>query len=384
MKKITTVIWLIRGSEMFVYVFLINLFTIYIPLIVLGILMPKFTKKTLLFGFVIPEKVSSEEEVIKLKNLYTRNYAYSAGLFSLIINIVSFNTENFNLQISGIFILLLILGANYLYVHKKAKELKKIHGWTLSKKQMVVVNTSKNTDIKFVSSYFFLIPLFISILTLIITIFNYSNLPSQIPINFDILGNPTTFREKGFLTAYSLSLNQIGMTGLFFGIYKVLIRVRPSIQAAKPKTSLKQNLIAKNYWAKYMLTVIILITLHFMYMQLTIINIITLNTAFHIFVNGLVTIVPMIGVIFVAFKTGQSGSRIKIDEHEEINDKIIDRDDDKFWKLGTFYYNKDDSSIFIEKRFGIGWTINFGHPIGILITIIISILIGISLFFSVK
>jgi uncharacterized membrane protein len=31
------------------------------------------------------------------------------------------------------------------------------------------------------------------------------------------------------------------------------------------------------------------------------------------------------------------------------------------WKLGVFYANRDDSAIFVPKRFGIGYTLNFGH-----------------------
>lgn len=369
---------------MFVYIFLINLLTIYIPLILLGLLMPKFIRKTLLFGVVIPEKVNNEQEVIDLKNLYKRNFIYSSVGFSTIINSIAFITKNYNLQMMGIFLLLAILWVNYIYIHKKAKELKKAKGWTLNKKQMVVVNTSKKPDIKFISPYLFMLPLLVSITTLMITFFNYESLPNQIPINFDFTGNPTTYVEKGVLTAYSIPINQIGMTGLFFGIYKMIVRVKPNIQATKPKTSLKQNLIAKNYWAKYIAFLIILLTLHFMYMQLIIIGIFNQGNKFHIFANVLVTLIPMIGAIYVVFKTGQSGSRIKIDEHEEVSDKIIDRDDDNFWKFGTFYYNKDDSSIFVEKRFGIGWTINFGHPIGIIITAILLILILGSFFFSMN
>jgi uncharacterized membrane protein len=31
------------------------------------------------------------------------------------------------------------------------------------------------------------------------------------------------------------------------------------------------------------------------------------------------------------------------------------------WKLGMFYFNPDDSALFVEKRIGIGYTINFAH-----------------------
>ena len=35
---------------------------------------------------------------------------------------------------------------------------------------------------------------------------------------------------------------------------------------------------------------------------------------------------------------------------------------DQVWKLGVFYYNPDDAALFVEKRFGVGYTLNFAHP----------------------
>jgi uncharacterized membrane protein len=34
------------------------------------------------------------------------------------------------------------------------------------------------------------------------------------------------------------------------------------------------------------------------------------------------------------------------------------------WKLGLFYFNPDDPALFVEKRIGIGYTINFAHASG--------------------
>jgi uncharacterized membrane protein len=34
---------------------------------------------------------------------------------------------------------------------------------------------------------------------------------------------------------------------------------------------------------------------------------------------------------------------------------------DEAWKLGQFYYNPDDPALLVEKRFGIGYTLNFGN-----------------------
>jgi uncharacterized membrane protein len=41
----------------------------------------------------------------------------------------------------------------------------------------------------------------------------------------------------------------------------------------------------------------------------------------------------------------------------------VSPDDDHFWKLGMIYFNPQDPSILVNKRFGIGRTLNFGNPI---------------------
>ncbi len=41
---------------------------------------------------------------------------------------------------------------------------------------------------------------------------------------------------------------------------------------------------------------------------------------------------------------------------------IGDGTPDACWKFGMFYFNRDDAALFVEKRFGIGYTLNFAHP----------------------
>jgi len=39
----------------------------------------------------------------------------------------------------------------------------------------------------------------------------------------------------------------------------------------------------------------------------------------------------------------------------------IKKQNSKFYKLGLFYYNPDDPSLFVEKRVGIGQDFNWAH-----------------------
>ena len=38
------------------------------------------------------------------------------------------------------------------------------------------------------------------------------------------------------------------------------------------------------------------------------------------------------------------------------------RDDDRYWYGGFLYNNPDDPAMFVPRRFGLGWSLNFGHP----------------------
>src|SRR5699024_12602198 len=86
----------------------------------------------------------------------------------------------------------------------------------------------------------------------------------------------------------------------------------------------------------------------------------------------------LIAVIVLSIKVGRGGSRDKI--QEDIERDVIERDDDEHWKFGIFYFTPQDPALFVEKRFGIGWTNNFARPLSwVLLGLII--LIPLSLIF---
>jgi uncharacterized membrane protein len=71
-------------------------------------------------------------------------------------------------------------------------------------------------------------------------------------------------------------------------------------------------------------------------------------------------------VLVVLARLGQGGSRLrglKQKSSAVSATPVGDRTPDRYWKLGVFYFNPDDSAIFVEKRFGLGYSLNFGRPI---------------------
>lgn len=51
-------------------------------------------------------------------------------------------------------------------------------------------------------------------------------------------------------------------------------------------------------------------------------------------------------------------------------------DDDQHWKGGLFYVNRNDPALVVPRRFGLGWTVNLGHPAGIALTILLLLVIA--------
>jgi uncharacterized membrane protein len=93
----------------------------------------------------------------------------------------------------------------------------------------------------------------------------------------------------------------------------------------------------------------------------------------------------LIGTIFgIAFRAGQGGWRWGMAGGTATIPSefppIGDRTPDECWKLGLFYVNRNDPALFVEKRFGIGWTANFGNPrawflIGAIVFVIVATLV---------
>ena len=61
----------------------------------------------------------------------------------------------------------------------------------------------------------------------------------------------------------------------------------------------------------------------------------------------------------------------------------FNRQNDEFWRWGIMYNNPNDLAIWVEKRTGLGWTLNFGHKEAWLIIFMILVILSAFLLFTV-
>jgi uncharacterized membrane protein len=59
----------------------------------------------------------------------------------------------------------------------------------------------------------------------------------------------------------------------------------------------------------------------------------------------------------------------------------VDATPDSCWRLSSIYYNPADPALFVQKRIGLGYTLNFANPMSWLVTAVILALIPAAIFF---
>ena len=322
---------------------------------------PYMTRKTENFGVLIPESLYYRNDFKAMRKSYTLIVlivlAAISGILFLLAFIVASQTL-YIIYIASLFLYLISSFVIYLPFHRKMKAIKRAESWQSEKQPTLVVDTSFRKEKLTVSLGWFIIPFLICLGTWLITFLLYDQAPNQIPIHTDFAGN-ITYDDKTVGTLLMMPGVQLVLLIIFIFVHYIMKVSKQQVSAENPAVSKQQNILFRRRWSAFMLITGTLTIILFLFIQLTFIYP-SLIKYEDIAIFSIVGII-LIGTIVLSLTTGQGGSRIKV--NKEIDKTVMDRDDDQFWKLGQFYFNKEDPSIFIEKRFGVGWTNNWAHPL---------------------
>ena len=96
------------------------------------------------------------------------------------------------------------------------------------------------------------------------------------------------------------------------------------------------------------------------------------------------SLLPLPVPFYLSLRYGQGGSRLADaptttlglngPAGEFANDAPVgDRTPDECWKWGQIYYNADDAAIWVEKRTGVGYTLNFAQPLAWILMLTITL-----------
>ncbi|WP_391206312.1 DUF1648 domain-containing protein [Psychrobacillus sp. L4] len=329
---------------------------------------PKFLKQTEVFGVYVPEQHVKEKTIVHLKKRYT-TVVLTTGLVILLGYFLWAFTQNpdeetLALVSVGVQFTSLFMSIGYYFImHIRVKKLKVEQGWTSGKNEVRIVDLKFQEKLQLIPRIVFIIPMIITVGLIIYTFMKYAQMPDMIPTHWGPSGQPDAFSKKTYFSVISMPIILLVMQGMFLLMSEGMKFSGAKINPANKKTSVSQQLAFRKYSSWFALFISLSTTLLMGYLHLQTIHP-EIASPWIMFTLPIVfLVITFVGVGIYTVKVGQSGSRLKVGGVSPSSEEKIAVDDDKYWKGGLFYINKDDPSILVEKRFGVGWTFNFGRPI---------------------
>ncbi|MFL0248955.1 DUF1648 domain-containing protein [Clostridium neuense] len=326
------------------------------------------SKKDIFLGIRIPE---SERNSSELKSIGKKYIA--ANLTIGIPVIVVFSVLIYKIAYLWLFMVLIFafMFVDFLVYYRYNRMVSKLKNekkWLKTKRQVVVIDTnfSKENQNKIMpSAWWFSISFLIVAACAIINIINYSKLPYRFPTHWGLDGKPNGYSTKSYINVLIFPLMQLLMTVIMIFSYKSIGWSKKEINPRNPEESKIRSIKFRKIWGIYIIFINYIMQIIFLIEDLQTMQIIKLDTKI---ILPFIIIAIVVGVtvvsVTISIKVGQGGSKLKVDIENKAQDVDI-RDDDRFWKFGnTIYYNKEDPSVFVEKRFGVGWTVNAGSTLG--------------------
>ncbi|QUG39974.1 DUF1648 domain-containing protein [Psychrobacillus sp. INOP01] len=329
---------------------------------------PKFLKTTEAFGVYVPDNHTKDPVVMKLKNKYT--------MFVLTFGMIIFGgylwwgltqnpaEEKLALVSVGVQFTTMFVSIGYYFMMRlRVKKRKETQGWLSGKSEVRVVDVKFQEKLKLIPRVIFIIPMIVTVALIIYTFMKYDQMPEMIPTHWGPTGEADAFSEKTYFSVIAMPLILLVMQGMFLLMSEGMKFSGARLNPANKKTSLAQQLAFRKYTSLLALFITIGITLMMGYFHLQTIHpeISSSIIMWALPLSFLLLTLAVVGIYTI--KVGQSGSRLKVEKNSPTIENKIAVDEDKYWKGGLFYMNKNDPSIMVEKRFGVGWTLNFAHPI---------------------
>ena len=345
--------------------------------IVVGIslaFVPYMTEKSINFGVRTPVDRINSDSIRHAGHIYTVSVIIIT-LAIVSIDVILHGKTAFTIAMLPI---ILILGFSVYYIeHYRLLNIKKQENWFTNGNEVVtgqfVITSGKSFP------FIYALPGLIVMFFIIITgIFYYPHIPSVFPTHYGANGLPNAYSSKTVLSVFLVpiigAITTIFIIILAYAISRTSIREDTAVQHAGERTNI----------FRHRMVLLILIIPAFM-------NITFALSSFQEWglirnINIAILISPVLAIVvvtmIVSFTTGQGGSNIRIRDNQKspVNTESgrDTADDDRYWKGGVIYVNRNDGRIMVPKRFGVGFTINMGNPVGLAIfAIIISIPVAI-------
>lgn len=356
--------------------------TIYIMTLALQLVVPYIVRETIVFGVTVPDQNIKHPVLAKMKKQYVQLVG-GTGIVFLLIMIISYNglapSESIQsiVLLSCLFSMLTVSMVLYWISHQKVSRLKKQEQWGVNIKQVRAVDLTARSRDEMLPWSFFAVPLGISVFLIIYTMLHYDQMPNDIAVHWGPSGEADAWRNKTYFTAISLPLVMLMMQCMMWGVSDSIKRSAIKLAVNCKEQSLEDQLKTRKYMSWHILLISYALTILLTVLQLS--NIYPFMTVGYKLLPFFISfLVVLFGSLFIYIVKKH---KHKVRYEENIDSQVMDVDEDRYWKGGLIYINRQDPSVFVEKRFGVGWTMNLANPRGyIFIVLPFLLLLLISIF----
>lgn len=250
-----------------------------------------------------------------------------------------------------------------LHFRKKVMALKRERGWFVPRQEAAVLVAED--DVPHAVSLAWNL-LYIPVLLVIIAIgaVAYPSMPDMIPMHADFAGSVNDYEPKSIGLVFGFPvLTVLFLAACFAFSHWMMIRSkRPTDPSAPVTSALAYGMFARAQSIFLLVTGLVLsigIGVGFMLSSVGV-----LGLGEMAFIVVLMSLFVVAGAVVLSVVYGQAGSRLfsRMEASGGEAQLAMPADDDGHWKLGVFYYNPEDPSLWLCERFGIGWTMNLARP----------------------
>jgi uncharacterized membrane protein len=184
--------------------------------------------------------------------------------------------------------------------------------------------------------------------TVILAVLRYPEMPERVAVHFNQSGAADAWEAKSVSLVMGPVFQQTVAAAVLF-LIGFFARLAPASVKGNPEAA-PGYAPFRRIVSLFILAVAVVIETGFLFNELLYLGITgSTRTAAAVTASLVVLLVIVLFAVFFRMVRGKKPSGTVLD------------DDDK-WVLGSFYFNPSDPSLFVEKRSGIGRTINFGRP----------------------
>lgn len=299
------------------------------------------------FGLRMKAEWAKDVEVQEVVQQYCKELkklTIGLAVIPLITFLIPYISISFTIWMLWLMVAISVPAIPYIRANQKIRELKAERGW---KKQ----SSGKNfTEMKHVGKVRrvkivpFLSPIVIGVVVAILSVIE--------------------FGEKGFGGLSGMVVTFALLTPLFYGVAVWMDRQKIEVISEDSDVNLNYARAKKNIWKNVWLTIAWVNTVYTIFTAVTLY--IDELAEGGILIGAIVNTIFVLACLIWGWKKQQAVDAC----YQPKRDAAEQEDGDEHWLWGMFYYNKNDKHVMVNKRAGIGTTMNMATPVGMGMTIL--------------